>query len=201
MRDGSTFKFDLVRKGAFTLQAALREAKSYIQATDLCSPGSQSDSKKSDKQKDNRPAQPAKKKEESKKRKEVWAVSDSEQPSQKKKKEFKPYVPRYEFNKDCNSILMEVKDRLSIEKPNPMKSSVQSRNKNKYCQFHEEVGHDTNDCFSLQRTLDRLADKGLLKSSFLSPQLGQRRGTRVSTPRLPPSLLVARILTRSRSTQ
>ena len=60
LRDGSTFKFDLVRKGAFTLQAALREAESYIQATDLCSPGSQSDSKKSDKQKDSRTAQPAK---------------------------------------------------------------------------------------------------------------------------------------------
>src|SRR6185437_1867794 len=69
LRDGSTFKFDLVRKGAFMLQAALREAESYIQATDLCTPGIQSDSKKSDKQKDRRSAQPAKNKEESKKRK------------------------------------------------------------------------------------------------------------------------------------
>ena len=70
---------------------------------------------------------------------------------------------------------MEVKDRLSIEKPNPMKSSVQSRNKNKFCQFHEEVGHDTNDCFSLQRALDRLADKGLLKSYISKSPAGAKK--------------------------
>ena len=54
-----------------------------------------------------------------------------------------------------------------MEKPNPIKSAIQSWNKNKYHHFHEEVGHDTNDCYSLKRTLDRLVDKGVLKSYIL----------------------------------
>src|SRR6185503_1305764 len=54
--------------------------------------------------------------------------------------------------------------RLTLEKPTPMRGSVENRNKNKHCHFHEDIGHDTNDCFSLKRELDRLADKGQLKS-------------------------------------
>ena len=44
---------------------------------------------------------------ESKKRKEVCVVNESDQLTQEKKKEIKPYFPRYEFNKDLYSILME----------------------------------------------------------------------------------------------
>ncbi|XP_021731506.1 uncharacterized protein LOC110698394 [Chenopodium quinoa] len=61
---------------------------------------------------------------------------------------------------------MEIKDRLSIEKSAAMKSPVSSRDKSKYCQFHEDVGHDTNGCCSLRRLLDRLAEEGALKSYF-----------------------------------
>ncbi|XP_021727220.1 uncharacterized protein LOC110694355 [Chenopodium quinoa] len=45
-----------------------------------------------------------------------------------------------------------------------MKSPVSSRDKSKYCHFHEDVGHDTEGCFSLRRLFDRLADEGALKS-------------------------------------
>lgn len=121
LKDGSTFKYELVRKQIFTLQGALREAKAYIQATELCSSNKQSDHKKSDRQKESRPAQPAPKPEESKKKKQVWAIDNSDQPAQKKKKEWKPYAPRYEFHKDCCSILLEIKDRLTLEKPAAMK--------------------------------------------------------------------------------
>ncbi|XP_021732604.1 uncharacterized protein LOC110699388 [Chenopodium quinoa] len=58
---------------------------------------------------------------------------------------------------------MEIKDRLTLEKPNPMKNSIHTRNKNKFCQYHEEIGHDTNNGFTLQQALDRLADNGMLK--------------------------------------
>ena len=51
LKDGSAFKFDLVRKRIFTLQEALLEAEAYIQATELCSTSKQSDSMKSDKPK------------------------------------------------------------------------------------------------------------------------------------------------------
>ncbi|XP_021750524.1 uncharacterized protein LOC110716211 [Chenopodium quinoa] len=66
---------------------------------------------------------------------------------------------------------MEIKDRVTIEKPAAMKSSAKSRNKNKYCHFHEDIGHDSNDCYSLKRLLDRVADKGVLKSYILKSKV------------------------------
>ncbi|XP_021735522.1 uncharacterized protein LOC110702157 [Chenopodium quinoa] len=160
LKDGSTFKFDLVRKRVSTLHEALMKAEAYIQALELCAIKTPSEYKRCDKR-ESQPAQPAKKKE--KKRKEVWATDSFGQPSQKRKRS-DPYVPKYEFAKDCASILKEVKERLNLEKPAAMKSPVSSQNKSKYCHFHEEIGHDTEGCFGLRRLLDRLANEGALKS-------------------------------------
>ncbi|XP_021730524.1 uncharacterized protein LOC110697465 [Chenopodium quinoa] len=78
VKNMSTFKFDLVWKKVATLKEALMEAEAYMQATELCSTSKQSDSKKSDKQKGSRQEQPAQKAEEIKKRKEIWAIEDSD---------------------------------------------------------------------------------------------------------------------------
>ncbi|XP_021837702.1 uncharacterized protein [Spinacia oleracea] len=45
-----------------------------------------------------------------------------------------------------------------------MKSPAESRDPKLYCQFHEDIGHDTKDCRSLKRALDDLASKGHLKN-------------------------------------
>ena len=92
LKDGSTFKFGLVRKRFATLQEALMEAEAYIQATEVYAIKKPSDPKKSDK-KESWPALPAKK-QERQKIKEIWAADHSGQPSQKKKRELKPYVPK-----------------------------------------------------------------------------------------------------------
>ena len=46
-------------------------------------------------------------------------LAPSKQPAHKKKKEFKPYSPKYAFNKDSQAILKEIKGRISIEKRSP----------------------------------------------------------------------------------
>ncbi|XP_021716879.1 uncharacterized protein LOC110684753 [Chenopodium quinoa] len=137
------------------------EADAYIQATDLCNTGKQSDDKRSDKR-ESRQKQPASK--EDKKRKEISAADSSEQPSQKKKKDYKLYSPKYEFNKDSHAILNEINGRITIEKPAAMKGSISNRNQDKYYHYHEDIGHETNECISLKCLLDRLADKGDLDS-------------------------------------
>ncbi|XP_056695529.1 uncharacterized protein [Spinacia oleracea] len=45
-----------------------------------------------------------------------------------------------------------------------MKSPAESRDPKLYCQFHEDIGHDTKDCKSLKRALDGLSSKGHLKN-------------------------------------
>ncbi|XP_021718800.1 uncharacterized protein LOC110686482 [Chenopodium quinoa] len=180
LKDGSTFKFDLVRKRVSTLHEALMKEEAYIQAMELCTVKLPADYKRSDKR-ESQPTQPAKREE--KKRKEVWAAEPSGQPFQKRKRS-DLYVPRYEFTKDCASILKEVKDRLNLEKPAAMKSPVSSRDKGKYCHFHEEISHDTEGCFSLRRLFDRLADEGALKT-YLSKSKGTPKQVKGQPPKTP----------------
>ncbi|XP_021720012.1 uncharacterized protein LOC110687695 [Chenopodium quinoa] len=103
-------------------------------------------------------------KKEEKKRKEVWTVEEGPSKSKKAKK---GYEPKFEYNTDCYSILMEIKDRLKFDKPHPMKGPVRFRDKNKYCHFHKDVGHETNDCINLKKLLDKLAADGHLKNYVL----------------------------------
>ncbi|XP_021739588.1 uncharacterized protein LOC110705972 [Chenopodium quinoa] len=129
LKDRSNFKFDLVRKRVATLQEAMMEAETYIQAVDLCHMGKQGDQKRSEKKEDR--SQKAAPKEE-KKRKDVWMADSTSQPSSKKRKEFTPYSPKYDFNKDNHTIFKEFKDRLSLEKPTPMKGDPSKRNQGGY---------------------------------------------------------------------
>ncbi|XP_021718861.1 uncharacterized protein LOC110686553 [Chenopodium quinoa] len=133
------------------------EAETYIQAVDLCHMGNQGDQKRFEK-KEGRSQKAAPKEE--KKRKDVWMADTTSQPSSKKRKEFNPYSPKYEFNKDNHAIFTEIKGRLSLEKPTPMRGDPSKRNHGKHCYFHEDVGHETNECISFKRLLDQLAEKG-----------------------------------------
>ena len=56
-----------------------------------------------------------------------------------------------------------------------MRSPVRFRNKDKYCHYHKDVGHDTNDCNNLKRLLDKLAEKGMLNSYVLKSKVTYKR--------------------------
>ena len=150
----SRFKFEMVRKKIQTLPEILVEAESYIHATEICS------ATKPDKKDSARPGEGGQKKEE--KKKQVWTVEDG-QKGQKPPKKRRAYEAAYEFNKEPHAILMEIKDKFDFEAPQPLRGSAKHRNTNKYCHYHKDVGHDTNDCFNLKKLLDRLAAKGMLE--------------------------------------
>ncbi|XP_056691938.1 uncharacterized protein [Spinacia oleracea] len=54
--------------------------------------------------------------------------------------------------------------RFDLERPFPTKSPTENRDPKLYCQFHEDIAHDTKDCRSLKRALDGLDSKGHLKN-------------------------------------
>ena len=62
------------------------------------------------------------------------------------------------------SILLEIGDKDKVKGPAPMRTPAHQRNRNKYCHFHKEVGHETNECKHLKRVLDGLAAKGKLNA-------------------------------------
>ena len=58
------------------------------------------------------------------------------------------YTP---LNVPLDQVLMQIKDDLSLKWPEKMKGDSNKRNKNKYCCFHRDHGHDTDECYDLKQ--------------------------------------------------
>ena len=63
------------------------------------------------------------------------------------------YTP---LNALLNQMLMQIKDDPSLKWPEKMKGDPNKRNKNKYCRFHRDQGHDTDECFDLKQQIENL---------------------------------------------
>ncbi|GJU65669.1 hypothetical protein Tco_1247504 [Tanacetum coccineum] len=71
------------------------------------------------------------------------------------------------------------KEILALEKgkfkaPPPMTTPIEKRNTNKFCEFHGEVGHNTNECMHLKRQIEELLKNG--KLSHVIKELKQNSG-------------------------
>ena len=71
------------------------------------------------------------------------------------------------------------KEILALEKakfkpPPPMTTPVEKRNVNKFCDFHGEVGHNTDECIHLKRQIEELIKSG--KLSHVIKELKQNSG-------------------------
>ena len=55
-----------------------------------------------------------------------------------------------------DKILMQIKDEHYLKWPKPLHSSPHIRDKNKYCHFHKEYGHYTEDCLDLKEQIEEL---------------------------------------------
>ena len=63
------------------------------------------------------------------------------------------YTP---LNALLDQVLMQIKDDPSLKWPEKMKGDPNKRNKNKYCCFHKDHGHDTDECFDLIQQIENL---------------------------------------------
>ena len=62
-----------------------------------------------------------------------------------------------------DKILMQIKDEHYLKWPRPLHSSPNVRDKNKYCRFHKDHGHNTEDCKDLKEQVEKLIQKGRLQ--------------------------------------
>nr|XP_023918428.1 uncharacterized protein LOC112029979 [Quercus suber] len=61
-----------------------------------------------------------------------------------------------------DKILTQIKDEHYLKWPRPLHSSPNVRDKNKYCRFHKDHGHYTEDCGDLKEQIEELIRKGKL---------------------------------------
>ena len=62
-----------------------------------------------------------------------------------------------------DKILTQIKDEHYLKWPRPLHSSPNVCNKNKYCRFHKNYGHNTKDCRDLKEQVEELIRKGKLQ--------------------------------------
>ena len=62
-----------------------------------------------------------------------------------------------------DKILMQIKDDLYLKWPRPLHLSPNVRDKNKYCRFHKDHGHNTEDCKDQKEQVEELIRKGKLQ--------------------------------------
>ena len=56
--------------------------------------------------------------------------------------------------------------------PAPLKTDPQHRNRNRYCHYHKDHGHDTSDCYELKDKIEELIQKGELRQYVCEPEAG-----------------------------
>ncbi|XP_057471057.1 uncharacterized protein LOC130759854 [Actinidia eriantha] len=67
------------------------------------------------------------------------------------------------LNAPIVQVLTEIKHEEFVKWPGKIKIDPTRRNRNKYCEFHRDHGHNTEDCFQLKEQIADLIKKGFLR--------------------------------------
>ncbi|XP_052181856.1 uncharacterized protein LOC127794645 [Diospyros lotus] len=70
------------------------------------------------------------------------------------------YAP---LNASRTEILLALEDKNYLRRPPPLKSPLNTRSKKKYCRFHRDHGHETEDCIQLKEEIHELINRGYLR--------------------------------------
>ncbi|GFY93718.1 hypothetical protein Acr_09g0001640 [Actinidia rufa] len=67
------------------------------------------------------------------------------------------------LNAPVAQVLSKIKHEEFVKWPEKIMTDPQKRNRNKYCEFHRDHGHNTEDCFQLKEQIADLIKRGYLR--------------------------------------
>lgn len=77
------------------------------------------------------------------------------------------------FRNTPKQVLLSMEPTISFIHHTPIQMDIVKRNSTKFCHFHKEVGHDTNDCFNLKEKIKDLIKIGLLREFIRGQRMPQ----------------------------
>ncbi|GKV35612.1 hypothetical protein SLEP1_g43858 [Rubroshorea leprosula] len=102
----------------------------------------------------------------------------------------KPPVTWTPFNLPRSQIFMQIKNKMDLRRPGPMRTAAATRDHTRYCDFHQDHGHTTEQCNSLRSELESLAQKGMLNEYIQraeQPRFVREQGPQHQGVRNPPN--------------
>ena len=89
------------------------------------------------------------------------------------------YMP---LNVSLDQTPMQIKDDPSLKWQEKMKGDPNKHNKNKYCRFHRDHGHDTNECYDLKQQIENLIRQGKLRNFLRRDHKDEKLKGKVEEP-------------------
>ena len=83
-------------------------------------------------------------------------------------------------------VLMKIKDDPSLKWLEKMKGDPNKRNRNKYCHFHRDHRHDTDECFDLKQQIENLIRQGKLRNFLGRDHKDKKLKGKLEEPSQPP---------------
>ncbi|EXB29434.1 hypothetical protein L484_022105 [Morus notabilis] len=85
------------------------------------------------------------------------------QDESRKPRPFQRYDFYHELTIGVEEVFNQVRRGNLLSRPEPMRSDPSRRNQNKYCRFHGDIGHNTNDCADFKDEIKWVIREGRLQ--------------------------------------
>ncbi|XP_074342469.1 uncharacterized protein LOC141680036 [Apium graveolens] len=87
-------------------------------------------------------------------------IGKSSDSSSSKKNQQPRFAEYARLNAPRSQILIEIEKDKDFKWPKPLRRDPEKRDKSRYCRFHKDVGHDTDDCRQLKDEIEYLIRRG-----------------------------------------
>ena len=73
---------------------------------------------------------------------------------------FSVYKVHTELNESRENIYLANENQVPFRRPDPMRNQKSKRDSSKYCRFHRDIGHTTDECRQLKDEIEGLISRG-----------------------------------------